>query len=831
MLWSGAIHAKGNDNVAYQDRQVRFTVITDGVIRLEWEPKGRFEDLPSFVASERNYPDTDYKVSETKSHVTITTSKMVLSYKKGSGKFTAENLTIDAADKMFTWKPGMKQQANLKGTFRTLDGLDGDEISVDWLVDGKMGQKREMEDGILARDGWTLIDESENFLFDDSEWAWVKERKTKECQDWYFMAYGQDYKAALKDFTIFAGKMPLPPRFAFGYWWSRYWCYSDSELRSLVSKLKAYDIPLDVLVVDMDWHYTDYVRGGWTGWTWNKSIFPDPERFMKDMKEEGLKITLNLHPADGFDAYEECYADLAKSLGKDPTSKERIEWVNSDKKFMSAMFDKVMHPMQEQGVDFWWLDWQQYLYDKAIPTLTNTWWINYCYFSDMQRYGEKRPMLYHRWGGLGNHRYQIGFSGDTKITWKSLDFQPYFTSTSSNVLYGYWSHDLGGHMGGSIDQEMYTRWLQFGCFSPIMRTHSTKDRMLNKEPWVFDEQYTDIIRRTVHQRYELVPYIYTMARKAYDEGLALCRPLYYDYPSENEAYEFRNEYMFGDDILIAPITKPATDGYTEVEVWLPEGDWYEMSTGTLLTGGKVVTRYFALDEYGIYMKAGSVLPFHADKVENLDSNDEAIAVTVFPGGNGTFSLYEDAGNNKNYSTDFATTAISNTWNGKTQKITISPRVGSYAGMPQKRDFKVKVLASEAPVSVKVNSKEVGFEYLRENLAFVIEIPETDCSVEKVIEISYDKEEPFLANGFVGYSRRVGRTIEALKFRNNATHIDRLAMMGTVNDAIRYNPEKAAELVDDFFENYHKLPEVLAEQPHMKEDAQWFIQECGWNRHK
>lgn len=173
MLWSGALHAKTDENVAYQDRQVRFTVITDGVVRLEWEPRGRFEDLASFVASERNYPEVEFKVSETRSHVTITTSKMTLSYKKGSGKFTENNLKIEAADKMFTWKPGMKQQANLKGTFRTLDGLDGDEISVDWLVDGKMGQKREMEDGILARDGWTLIDESENFLFDNSEWAWV----------------------------------------------------------------------------------------------------------------------------------------------------------------------------------------------------------------------------------------------------------------------------------------------------------------------------------------------------------------------------------------------------------------------------------------------------------------------------------------------------------------------------------------------------------------------------------------------------------------------------------------------------------------------------------
>ena len=351
LLIAASLSAQSESNIAYQDNQVRFTVITDGVIRLEWQPEGKFNDLASFVASERDYPSVDYKIRRIGKKVRIETKRMTLEYKTGSGKFDASNLTIKANDGFFTWKPGMEQKENLKGTFRTLDGLDGDLQTQTWVADIKKGEIRQFEDGILARDGWTLIDESESYLFDDSDWAWVKEREAKECQDWYFMAYGQDYKAALKDFTVFAGKMPLPPRFTFGYWWSRYWAYSDREMRTLVDKFHAYDIPLDVLVVDMDWHYTDPGRGGWTGWTWNKSIFPDPKKFMDYLKDEGLKVTLNLHPADGFDHWEECYPALAKSLGKDPSSKERIEWINSDKEFMSNMFEQVMHPMQKEGVD------------------------------------------------------------------------------------------------------------------------------------------------------------------------------------------------------------------------------------------------------------------------------------------------------------------------------------------------------------------------------------------------------------------------------------------------------------------------------------------------
>ena len=822
--------AQQNKNVVYQDSQVRMTLVTDGVIRLEWEPDGKFTDLPSFVASERDYPDVECMIRNRSRKVEITTSRMIVSYLKGSGKFNASNLQIKAADGMFAWKPGMKQEANLKGTFRTLDGLDGDLQTQEWVKDSKKGEIRPFEDGVIARDGWTLIDESSNLLFDDSDWAWVKERESKDCIDWYFMAYGHDYKKALKDFTVFAGKMPLPPRFTFGYWWSRYWAYTDKEMRDLVKKFQAYDIPLDVLVVDMDWHYTDPGRGGWTGWTWNRSLFPDPEKFMAYLKNEGLKVTINLHPAEGFEHFEKCYPALAESLGIDPSKHQKIDWVNSDKDFMTNMFKTVMHPMEKEGVDFWWLDWQQHVYDQKMQKLHNTWWINYCYFSDMERNSCKRPLLYHRWGGLGNHRYQIGFSGDATITWKSLEFQPYFTSTASNVLYGYWSHDIGGHLGDSIDPEMYARWLQFGGFSPVMRTHSSKNGALNKEPWVFDEVYTDVIRQTVRQRYEMAPYIYTMARKGYDEGLSLCRPMYYDYPECDEAYDslYRSQYMFGDDMLVAPVTKPGVDGYAKVNVWLPEGKWYELHTGTIIEGGRVVERGFAIDEYGIYIKAGSVLPFYNDTVMNLNSNSEEITVNVFPEGEGTFLMYEDAGNSKDYAENHATTLLSSSWDGNVQTISIAPRNGTYDGMPSERRFCIKVHASEAPCSVTVNGEDVGYEYLDEGLAFLIDVPVADCSAEKIIKIAYADESPSLAEGIVGKSRRMAKSIEALKFRTGTDPDDDLAMMGTINEAILYAPDKARELCDQFMSNYNNLPEILRRQKMVKEsDVEWFLKHCGF----
>ncbi len=815
-------------NVAYADDHVRFTVISDGAVRLEYAPDGRFVDDKSFVAVERAYPAADYRVKRG-AWIEIATPKMIVRYRKGSGEFSAANLSIrspKSAAVPFAWKPGMRQQGNLKGTFRTLDRYDGD-------YDTRKKQTMPIEDGLLATDGWTLIDDSRNFLFDgDPEWEWVRERPANGSQDWYFLAYGHDYKAALKDFTLFAGKMPLPPRYAFGYWWSRYWAYSDHELRSLIDKFETYSIPLDVLVIDMDWHYADGVKGDWTGWTWNRRLFPDYRKFLKYLQEKDLKITLNLHPARGVRPYEEKYADVARDTGIDPASKQTVEWLASDKRLMNTMFRHILTPMEQAGVDFWWLDWQQHPTDRKIEGLSNTWWINYIFFTQMEKSRETRPMLYHRWGGLGNHRYQIGFSGDAIISWKSLDFQPWFNSTASNVLYGYWSHDLGGHMLGRIEPEMYVRWMQFGALSPIMRTHSTKDPALNKELWGFEAKITDILRQTVLQRYALAPYIYTMARTAYDEGLSLCRPMYYDWPEAPEAYSFRNQYMFGDGLLVAPITAPGTGGYSTLRVWLPEGEWYEQSSGTLLRGGQVIERDFALDEYPLYVRAGAVVPMYSGRVKNLRRNDEAVTLAVFPGGDGSFSLYEDNGDDKHYAAEYARTPLKSVREGNTLTVTIGRREGSYRGMPAVRSFTVKAVASALPESVTVDGRPAEWHYDSRELAVVICLGERPCDTESVVEVRYAAGAEHPVDGVLGKMHRMAEKMIDVKFAGGGAKVqynDELGPMGSIFEAIDYAPEQCAALLEEFRRSYADLPAVLQRQEFDDESREWLLKAVNWQK--
>ena len=823
-------------NVAYADNHVRFTVISDGAVRMEYAPDGQFVDTKSFVAVQRAYPAADYRVKRG-AWIEIATPKMVLRYRKNSGPFTASNLSVcspKGAAVPFVWKPGMQQKGNLKGTYRTLDGYDGDTYVYD-----ERRPKMPIEDGLLATDGWTLIDDSDNFLFDgDKEWEWVEKRPDDGAQDWYFLAYGHDYKAALRDFTLFAGKMPLPPRYAFGYWWSRYWAYSDKELRTLVKNFRAYDIPLDVLVIDMDWHYTDGDRGGWTGWSWNRTLFPDPAKFLRWLDGEGIRSTFNLHPADGVRCGEDSYADVARDMGIDPASKQTVPWVSSDKKFIRSIFRRILTPMERDGVDFWWLDWQQQPTDPAVEGLSNTWWLNYVFFSDMEKNRDVRPMLYHRWGGLGNHRYQIGFSGDASITWASLDFQPYFNSTASNVLYGYWSHDIGGHhMADRIDPELYIRWMQFGALSPVMRTHSAKSAGLKKEVWNFAPEHADILRSTIRQRYALAPDIYTMARKAYDEGISLCRPMYYEWPEASEAYAFRNQYLFGDDILVAPVTAPGKEGYATVKVWLPEGKWYEWQTGTMLDGGRTVERTFALDEYPVYVRAGAILPMYGDTVKNLNANDEEILLTLFPGGSGEFSLYEDNGDDKRYAAEFARTHLKSVRDGNLLTVTVGKRTGAYRGMPAERKFSVKVLASAAPVSVTVDGAKADWTYLGEEFALVVEIPRTDCAAEKVVCIRYEDAEVDF-NGVPAAARRMARAMEEFKYHAarkpweqswRYTYTDEFGPMGSIAEAVEYAPERIPQLIGEFRKAYDDLPGVLRRQGLSQEESEWFLNQIAYNR--
>lgn len=750
-----ADNPKADAKAVVTSGNARFTVLTPQLIRMEWSADGQFEDRATLTFVNRETPVPEFKVRESRSKLTITTPALTLTYLK-NGKFSDKNLkaVFTLNGKEVVWTPGMENPQNLLGTTRTLDGADGSKL------------KEPMEQGILSRAGWSLIDDSQRHVLtpDGSEWEeWVEARPEGDRQDLYLFAYGHDYKQALADYALVAGRAPMPPKYTLGYWWSRYWQYSDNEFVDLVNKLKSMDVPIDVLIVDMDWHETWGLRKsnspkdeygqriGWTGYTWQKELFPSPANFLKWTENEELKVALNLHPASGIQPYEAVYDDFTKEYGWSEKGKS-VPFKIDERKWADAYFKTVLEPMERDGVDFWWLDWQQWKESKYTPGLSNTFWLNHTFFNHAERQNPGlRPFIYHRWGGLGSHRYPLAFSGDTYATWPMLAYLPYFTATASNVNYGWWGHDIGGHMfhktQKATDPELYTRWLQYGVFTPIFKTHSTKDPRIERCIWCFPD-HMFLMRDAIRLRYTLAPYIYNAARENYDTGVGMCRPMYYDYPESDKAYETPEQFMFGNDILATTITQPVDSitGLAPRTIWFPEGAWFDCATGSMYEGGRTEELHYTLAENPHYAKAGSIIPMNPATVKNLQQPCDTLVLTFIPGGDGQLRHYEDDGMSQQYKTNYAVTTVTKKQEGNTVRVRISPREGSFAGASDSRSYELRFPAVFPPKSVKVNGKELAYSrfpkagewtYDGYTLAPVIYTGTTVCDAPVEIELAFD----------------------------------------------------------------------------------------------
>jgi alpha-glucosidase (family GH31 glycosyl hydrolase) len=608
--------------------EVRFTVLTSRLLRLEYSPVDRFEDRPSQVFWYRNQPVPSFYVRRAPGEIELGTEYVALRYTIGDAGFAADTLSIELKEAARTWHYGDLDAGNLGGTARTLDETDG-------VVP--------LEPGLLSREGWVLVDDSARLVFDQHGWL-VPRHAAPEALDLYFFGYGNDYAQSLRDYGRVAGPVPLVPRWILGNWWSRYWAYTADDLLDLMHDFKDHAVPLGVCIVDMDWHITETgnTSSGWTGYTWNRALFPDPPAFIQALHDLGLRTALNLHPAAGVHPHEEAYPAMAERLGIDPATQEPIPFDIADPDFARAYFELLHHPLEDQGVDFWWVDWQQGT-RTSVRDLDPLWWLNHLHYYDLGRTGKKRPFIFSRWGGLGNHRYPIGFSGDTVVSWESLALQPAFTARAANVAYGWWSHDIGGHMGGVEDAELFTRWVQFGVLSPIFRLHCTNNPYHERRPWGYDAETLRVTREAMQFRHALIPYLYTMAWRQHRDSQPLVRPMYHSHPSTEAAYHCPDQYTFGSELIAAPFISPA-DAETRLSrqvIWLPPGTWFDFFGGTPYEGDTWHALYGELDDVPLFARAGAIVPLAPRVGWGGVENPHALEIHLFPGADRRFELYED----------------------------------------------------------------------------------------------------------------------------------------------------------------------------------------------
>jgi len=682
----------------------RITLITPTLFRLEYAQDGKFLDAPTMFAYTRENLLSDFKVTRLDGDkYQIETSCLRMVYENDRFPFGIHNFTA-----YFTLKGEQKKfnirnihKNNLGGAISTLDRVD---------------KPVPLNDGLLSRDGWYIISDTGKEILVDN---WIAQRDKSHVQDLYCFVYGENYKAALNDLGAISGHAPMTRKYVHGVWYCRYWPYTGEEFEKIVKEYKENDFPLDNLVFDMDWHTVDAKVGtghagnrGWTGYTWNKNLIPDPNGLVGKLKADNIHVSLNEHPHDGIRPNESMYADFMKAMGREPGG-ETILFDASDKNYMTNFLKYAHGESWDMGVAFWWLDWQQdYLYPLVRGTnMNHLTWLNKLYYEESQRNG-LRGAGYSRWAGWGDHRHPIQFSGDLHANWSTLAFEVELTATSGNAGCYFWAHDIGGFYGGD-NPEMMSRWTQFGALSSSLRVHSQRAANLDRRPWIWGEQAKNSTRIAYHFRSQIMPYIYTSIWQTHQTMIPLNRAMYIDYNNYEESYNNPQQFMLGDLLLAAPITSPG-EGENLVasqKVWFPNGEtWYDFFDATPYKGGTESIVKKDINSFPLFVKGGWILPMQPYTMRPATTPLTHLILRAYPGTDGadnTYTLYEDDGETLEYiSGKSATTELRYSRTGNCVRIYISPAKGEYAGQPQERSYTIELPAVKGISALKINNKKI-----------------------------------------------------------------------------------------------------------------------------
>eukprot|EP01120_Amphizonella_sp_Union-15-10_P010944 TRINITY_DN4546_c0_g1_i15.p1 TRINITY_DN4546_c0_g1~~TRINITY_DN4546_c0_g1_i15.p1 ORF type:complete len:870 (-),score=176.31 TRINITY_DN4546_c0_g1_i15:56-2665(-) len=641
----------------------------------------------------------------------------------GSNGFTPQNLNValDINGKKVIWTPGTQNTGNLKGTNTALDCYSTKEICYRQYEAG-------IGEGLLSQDGWYVLDDTSTARYDgvvqqilENEIPWY-DQNLVDLQDLYFLGDGLSYRDTLKNYASVGGAIGLPPRTAFGVWWSRYYAYSQQQFISeVLTGYATNGLPLSHVVLDMDWHIEVNSPGcdTWGGYTFNTNLFPNPQNFISwlhgydNVLKHPVKLLLNVHPQTGVDHCQANYPQFARAMGVDPSTQKTIPCNFGNTSFASNLFSIFLDAEPLTGVDYWWTDYG----GCGGPSDRSLFWSNYYYDSHLQLYRHRRPLVLSRNGGLGNHRYPIGFSGDTFQAFLTLQYEIQMTPMAANVLFGYWSHDIGGfHTGNGspgdgnpknkTGSELLLRWLQFGSVAPIFRTHCDH---CERRIWLFPHFFW--MKHAMLLRNALVPYIYTWSQNAWESGVSLIYPVYYDAPLDSSAYSYNQQYMFGPHILASPIYQVTNEvtGLVSQSVWLPSGTWSNWNGTKTYTGPIVVTEQYGVGDIPLFVKPQFAIPMQTtDSV--VSSFADPLIWTVFESPSGSGRIYEDDGESMDYVRSVSTsTTINFTWSNREFSATIATQ-GTYPGMPRSRAHGVQLRGFPGrygnPRSVVANGKVI-----------------------------------------------------------------------------------------------------------------------------
>jgi Glycosyl hydrolases family 31 TIM-barrel domain/Glycosyl hydrolase family 31 C-terminal domain/Domain of unknown function (DUF5110)/Starch binding domain/NPCBM-associated, NEW3 domain of alpha-galactosidase/Bacterial Ig-like domain len=710
-----------------QAGHIRVQVLSSTLLRLEYSADDSFEDRPTFNAVDRSPGRTWFTAGTGSGELRIRTSAVTLHYKLDSGPVTAVNTTLDleVAGRPTSVHPSFGSPPRddaLGGWYRGLDYYAGQAGPVDQLT---------LHPGMLNRGGWYLLDDTNTAVRTSANWVTARAARTGSYQDGYLFGYGHDYQRGLADLRTLTGPSVLPPKWAFGTWFSKYQAYSTDDYEmDLLPAFREHNVPLDSLVIDTDWK----APNSWAGWNWNTDLFPKPADFLDRLNQAGMHATLNVHAAISgddprfADAQATAKGKLAPAASSFAPNPYRFDWTDPDQ---AAAFAQLHKPFEDQGVRQWWLDYCCDDSTVSTPGVTADSWVNELYrrngdarglrgFS-LSRIGSSFP-AYTTVGPSGpwaEHRSTVHFTGDTRPDWETLAFAAAMTPAEASIGLSYVSHDIGSFAGKHLPEDLYLRWVQLGAFQPILRLHSDHGDRL---PWEYSDTVSGPAADYLRLRESLAPYLYTAARQTYDTGLPMARALYLNWPEQDEAYRHNTEYMLGDSLLVAPVTTPGLS--TTTSAWFPPGTWTDFFTGATFRGPATRTVAATPNRMPVYVRAGGIVAQAPAAANIAGQPKDRLTLTVFPHASGTTSVYDDAGEGLAYRDGQLARIPVRYDEGRLSALTVGPVVGSYTGAPAARRYTVAFADVSRPHFVRVSGHSASWSYDAAKRRLTVEVPAT-----------------------------------------------------------------------------------------------------------
>jgi alpha-D-xyloside xylohydrolase len=523
----------------------------------------------------------------------------------------------------------------------------------------------------------------------------------------YVVFYGPSADTVISSYRNLSGNAPMFPKWAFGFWQCRERYTSGTHLVETVEEFRKRKLPMDVIV--QDWQY--WGNRGWGVPQFDETNYPNPTGFIKEIHD------LNAH----FNISIWSNPDKDSEIGKLYVAKDRFipntKWLDyfnpvTRKEYWNTLKDNMF----DHGVDSWWMDAVEPENDaltgeETYAGLGDFYRLTYpllvgqaVYEGQRQTTSDKRVCILTRSAFPGQQRYAIiNWSGDIGGDWETFKRQIVAGLNYTITGLPYWTTDIGGFFrpGSQYTDEKFhellTRWYQWSVFNPIFRMHAYQTET---EPWKYGQTVENNMRKMLSLRYRLLPYIYSEAWQVTNSGSTMMRPLVMDFNGDDTALNQPYEYMFGNALLVAPVTESEVK---EWNVYLPESTtWYDFWTGKSYTGDQSIKADAPLDKIPLFVKGGSIIPMGPLIQYSTEKNDP-LEIRVYPGADGDFTLYEDENDNYNYEKGIYSTIVFR-WNESANTLNIGKRQGDFPGMLKNRTFKVVFVSPNHGTGIEVTDE-------------------------------------------------------------------------------------------------------------------------------